>query len=40
MGVWSDGSYDVAPGLIYSFPVTIKVRPRCRAAAVTRTRAA
>jgi len=24
MGVWSDGSYDVAPGLIYSFPVTIK----------------
>jgi len=24
MGVWSDGSYDVASGLIYSFPVTIK----------------
>jgi len=24
MGVWSDGSYDIAPGLIYSFPVTIK----------------
>jgi len=24
MGVYSDGSYDIAPGLIYSFPVTIK----------------
>ena len=24
MGVWSDGSYGVASGLIYSFPVTIK----------------
>lgn len=24
MGVWSDGSYSVAPGLIYSFPVSIK----------------
>ncbi|MDA1073976.1 MAG: malate dehydrogenase [Proteobacteria bacterium] len=24
MGVYSDGSYDIAPGLIYSFPVTCK----------------
>ena len=31
MGVWSDGSYDVAPGLIYSFPVTVKVRYRLTA---------
>lgn len=24
MGVYSDGSYNVPPGLIYSFPVTCK----------------
>jgi malate dehydrogenase len=24
MGVYSDGSYDVPPGLIYSFPVTCR----------------
>lgn len=24
MGVFSDGSYDITPGVVYSLPVTIK----------------